>query len=60
VPKLAKGLSTLKTPTFCEEGDEFIAVIDSQSIELDLMRLERIAEAYRTSIKVRAAKRRVK
>jgi hypothetical protein len=49
--KIAKGLSAQKTPTFYQEGDEFIAVIESESIELDLMRLERIDAQFEANFK---------
>jgi hypothetical protein len=39
---IAKGLATVKVLPPCIEGDEFIKVVDPDSIELDLIRLERI------------------
>ena len=49
--KIAKGLEVWKTQDIYEEADEFIRAVESESIVLDLMRLERIDAQIESTFK---------
>ena len=49
--KIAKGLDEWENQDICEEADEFIRAVESESIVLDLLRLERIDAQIESTFK---------